>query len=319
MLLPLIIALISEFMAWVAYSETIPSIQNVNYKSAFAYIMNYPAIVVGENYQEACGQLETFGYVWKLVPTTNSNPACYSPINSIMMGADTWYCANGTLAYYNVPWWDCTEFNTCQTPAWTLSPDGRHCTRPNPSCAATPETVSEYQLLAAIVYGEASVNSSFEEKAAIANAVIRKRDALGFATINELIAYRPSYSSAVKQRNLRYRLALCSQVNIEYPDVDAAVKNALDPNGIDYANGGCYWDGRDLRILGSKHLHYKNGYLFTDPIHNIFSIENTPPKNAQGERGRYNYTYESTAGYGYTVFWKLTEEFMKAQGVKQCH
>jgi len=135
------------------------------------------------------------GYKWETISTTNANPACYSPTNRIIIGADTWYCANGTLAYYNVPWWTCREFNTCPTPAWTLSSDGDHCSIPNPSCPATSSTVSEPQLLAAIVYGEASVNSTFEEKAAIANAIIRKRNAMGFATVNELIVKRRYYSA----------------------------------------------------------------------------------------------------------------------------
>ena len=45
------------------------------------------------------------------------------------------------------------------------------------------------------------------------------------------------------------------------------------------------------------------GYIFTDPEHDVLSIGDTPPMNIQGDRAVYNYTYKSTAGYGSTVFW----------------
>ena len=38
-------------------------------------------------------------------------------------------------------------------------------------------------------------------------------------------------------------------VQTEYPEIYHAVSNALDPNGIDYANGGCFWDGNDLDVV----------------------------------------------------------------------
>ncbi|HHL3492513.1 TPA: hypothetical protein ACQ53F_001346 [Legionella pneumophila] len=158
----------------------------------------------------------------------------------------------------------------------------------------------------------------FEEKAAIANAVIRFRDSYHYKSVNQLIA-KPDYSSAVKNRVIRYRLVMCSDVEIEYPEVYKAVSNALDPNGIDYANGGCFWDGKDLFTKGQKQIHYKLGYKFTNPQHDVFSIGDSDPARLEGEYGSYDYTYQSTAGYGETVFWKLTEEFLTAQKGKQCH
>lgn len=86
----------------------------------------------------------------------------------MLVGADTWRCADGTIAYYNVPWWYCVDFYTCPNSTWTLTSDHMHCTRSITTCSATPSASSEIQLIAAIVYGEASVNGSFEEKAAIA-------------------------------------------------------------------------------------------------------------------------------------------------------
>ena len=296
-------------------AETIPSIGVVNYKNDLAYLINGPVTVVGSNYEEACSKLAAYGYVWKIIPSKNVNPQCYSPYDNVLLGADTWYCADGSLAYYNVPWWLCSaSFNTCPNPTWTLSSDGLSCSRPSSSCSETPATVSELKLLAALVYGEASVNSGFEEKAAIANSVIRFRNSYGFTTVNQLIAKKPYYSAAVHDKVIRYRLVMCSDVATEYPELYEAVSNALDPNGVDYANGGCFWDGNDLAIKGSKHKHYKKGYMFTDPLHDVFSIGNSAPSGDSD----YDYTYESTAGYGQTVFWKYTQDFMDAEGVKQC-
>jgi hypothetical protein len=236
----------------------------------------------------------------------------------MLLGADTWYCANGGLAYYNVPWWSCNVFHACPNATWILTSDELNCTRPKQTCSAMPSSVSEIKLLAAIVYGEASVNSTFEEKAAIANSVIRFRDSYHYKSVNQLIARKPDYSSAVKNRVIRYRLVMCSDVEIEYPEVYTAVSNALNPNGIDYANGGCFWDGYDLVTLGTKQSHYIKGYKFTSPLHDVLSVGNSQPAKKQGAKGSYDYTYESTAGSGKTVIWKYTQEFMNANGVKQC-
>ena len=112
---------------------------------------------------------------------------------------------------------------------------------------------------------------------------------------------------------------MCSDVSIEYPQLYNAVMNALDPDGIDYANGACFWDRIDLLTDGTKQKHYKFGYTFTDPLHVVLAVGDSEPANITGRYGTYDYTYESTAGYGQTVFWKLTNEFLKAQRGKQCH
>jgi hypothetical protein len=70
--------------------------------------------------------------------------------------------------------------------------------------------------------------------------------------------------------------------------------------------------------LGAKQPHYLKGYKFTNPLHDVLSIGDSEPTNKHGANGAYDYTYESTAGYGETVFWKYTKEFMDAKGVKQC-
>lgn len=235
-------------------AETIPSIPIINYKNDLAYIIVAgPEVVHGFNYEDACSKLASYGYTWKIVPHKSADPACYSPSDNVLMGANTWYCADSTLAYYNTPWWLCSEtFHTCPNRTWKLSIDDLSCSRPNLTCSETPATVSEEKLLAAIVYGEASVNSTFEEKAAIANAVIRFRDSNKFDSVNTLVEKRPYYSAAVHNKVERYRLVMCSNVEIEYPELYNAVLNALEPEGVDFANGGCFWDGYDLKTLGEK-------------------------------------------------------------------
>lgn len=310
---------IGMLLKCLVYGETIVSTPMNNYKSDLAYLINWDSQTqIRSSYKETCQAFPEL--YWGFIPAKNENEACYSPSrNNMVLGTDTWYCANGTIAYYNSPYWMCNNFYVCPDPTWTLSEDNMYCSRDITMCDAKPSTVSEAQLLAAIVYGEASVNSPFEEKAAIANAVIRKRDAYHYASVNELIAKHPGYSAAVSQQNARFRIIMCSNVEKEYPDLYIATQNALDPNGIDYANGGCYWDGYDLKSKGKAHLHYPMGYLFTNPSHNVLHIDSTPPMNIEGDVGRYNYTYQSTAGYGLTVFWKYTQEFISAQRVKQCH
>lgn len=269
-----------------------------------------------DEFTKQSSDLASYGYTWEILPHKSADPACYSPTTHPLRGADTWYCADGTLSYYNTPWFLCSAtFNTCSNPSWTLTPDGLNCTKSIIGCHETPETVSEITLLAAIVYGESSTISSYEEKAAIANVVVRKGKSYGFTTVNEyILSKRGKQIRATKGKNERYNTAMCSNVEIEHPLEYQAALNALDEQGVDYANGGCYWDGYDLKTEGSGHLHYEWGYLITNPSHNVLNISSTDPHS-----GAYPYTLESTAGFGNTIFFKLTNAYMSATGVKQCH
>lgn len=101
------------------------------------------------------------------------------------------------------------------------------------------------------MYAEASINAPYEEQAAIANVLVKKRNSyvdkdgnLKFTTVNQLMARYPDISYAYADEIDRYKIALCANIEIEYPQLYAAVQNALDPEGIDYTNGGCYWDGK---------------------------------------------------------------------------
>ncbi|KTD49112.1 hypothetical protein Lrub_1463 [Legionella rubrilucens] len=175
-----------------------------------------------------------------LVEGIDGDPACYSATYNVLMGADTWFCADGSLAYYNIPWWSCSAFRACPNTTWMLSSDGLTCIKPTTNCTETPATVSEVKLIAAIVHGEASVNSTYEEKAAIANALVRKSKAYGYSTVNDFIANRKKQVSSTNPPNLRVKQVLCSNLEMDFSVLNEIALNALDPDGIDYANGGCF-------------------------------------------------------------------------------
>jgi hypothetical protein len=166
----------------------------------------------------------------------------------------------------------------------------------------------------------------------MATVVLRKRDALGYSTVQALYEDLPGSYYGVGNRNTRFLNILCideENIENEYPQLYEAVNNAYDPNGIDYSNGACYWDGYDLATGGVEHPHYKlYGYIFTDPSHNLWPslISTTPPKNRKGDKTYpgglpiyYDWVFESTAAYGQTIFFKLNSEYVNAiWGAKQC-
>lgn len=155
--------------------------------------------------------------------------------------------------------------------------------------------------------------------AAIANATVRRRNAGHFKTVNQLVRKFTKFSAAVYDNNARFRLVMCSSLESKYSMAYEAARNALDQNGIDYSNGGCFWDGTDIKTMKDKHYRYLSGFKFTKIEHNIFSILEPPLRHKLSINGVYDYSYESTAAYGSTIFWKYSENYMKATGVSQCH
>jgi hypothetical protein len=84
----------------------------------------------------------------------------------------------------------------------------------------------------------------------------------------------------------------------------------------------------DLKTNYAAHPKVVKGIRFTKPEHDIFKVgekkltevvEYWRDKNGNKttERGRYSYTYESTAAWGSTVFWRFTPEYLKATGGKE--
>lgn len=301
-------------------SEYTPSIEILNYQSDLAYIITAgPEVVVAKDYKSACQHLTGWGYTWKILPHKSADPACYSATSNVLRGADTWWCADGSLAYYNIPWWYCPAFRACPNLTWSLSEDKLTCIKPTTSCTtkALDVNLSEVQLIAAIAYAEGSPNGTYEEKAAIANALVRRSKNYGYASVNDYLRAKRGHISSINDKNVRLKEVLCStNLEYDYPLLYEIAMNALDPNGIDYSNGACFWDGIDLKTDGTEHNHFDWGYKFTNPSHDVFNVGDTPPQNEI--HPAYDFTYESTAGYGKTVFWKYTDEYLTATGRSEC-
>lgn len=81
---------------------------------------------------------------------------------------------------------------------------------------------------------------------------------------------------------------MCSDTETDFENAYNAARNAID-QGIDYANGGCFWDGYDLKTSDSKHYKYRYGFQFSKPEHNIFSVVQPPPKGKRTTTGMYDY------------------------------
>ena len=101
---------------------------------------------------------------------------------------------------------------------------------------------------------------------------------------------------------------------------------------VDSSNGAYFWDGRDIAITDRNdrlyNRHRDQGLFYTKPAHaihhtgnllfpDIISYDKLENGKQGGFRGKYNYTFDSTAAYGDTVFWKYNPDFMSAKGNKE--
>lgn len=292
-------------------AETIPAIMTTNTKIDTAYTLNSNPSIMEKTWQGVCDAIglpptDVPGGMWCV--NHSGNPV-------YVQGGDI--CADGS---FKVP----MDFGWCEAPvvscpnfSWTLSEDKKTCSRLDFSCIIKPDEVSEEKLLAAIAYGESSVMDNYEEMAGIAYATIRRRDAAKMPSVQTLIKKYPSFSFVVSDGNPRYRKLMCSDTETNFENAYNAARNAID-KGIDYANGGCFWDGYDLKTSGSKHYKYRHGFQFSNPEHNIFSVDQPSPKGKKTKMGMYDHEYDSVAAHGKTIFWILNKEFLKARGKKQC-
>lgn len=325
----LIFSLVFLFVITVSktYCETTKPSLKFSYPVQAIYLILHPYkvgdISWGHSYEHACRMLGD-EFFWGIIPTTNEFPACYT-IRSyqIVIGTDTWFCADGSISYFNIPAYYCPDIATCPDASWTLSADKSICTRKDLPCVPDPANVSEEQLLAAIVYGESHWSNVYEEMAAIASATVRTKEIRRYKTVNELILKRPTFSYAtahadnVKKKNQRYYNVMCS-VNSKGIDLAyKAAQNALS-HGVDYSNGACFWDGLDLKVNGTKAFRYTQSFKISNKEHNVLSVIEPPIFEKKGPNKRfYHFKYVSTAGVGKTIFWKLSDEFIAAGGI-QC-
>lgn len=293
------------------YAETIPAMMIINSKMDEAYTLNDNRSIMETTWQGVCEALglpptDVPGGMWCVTPSGN-------PV--YVQGGEI--CADGSFQTSFDPGWCKTPLASCPNFSWTLSEDKKTCSRPDFSCWINVNDVSEEKLLAGIAYGESSIKNSYEEMAGIASATLRRRDAARQQTVNSLVNKYKKFTYVIIDGNERFRKIMCAADENGYKLAYKAARNALE-GGEDFSNGGCFWDGYDLKTSGSHHPKYISGFKFTDPEHNIFSTNEPPPRKRKTNNGSYDYSYDSTAAHGGSIFWKYNNNFIKAKGVRQC-
>jgi hypothetical protein len=194
----------------------------------------------------------------------------------------------------------------------------------------------EIQLLAAIAYGEASVNDDPEEVLGIAYAVSNRARAWG-KTISGVLKSDPNYTYAANGTCTRFNLLMASspaKINHSPPmrtAVNAAI-NALNKKGHDPSSDAYWWDGLDLKEKRQGNPRISRGFKYGAQEHNIYQMEpiikmviaywTVTDKKTKlpvdgSERGRFDTVYISTSARGQTIFWRYNPNFVKATGAKE--
>ncbi len=208
-------------------------------------------------------------------------------------------------------------------------------TDPPPAVASPkppPAIDDDTRILAATVYGEGSTANVFEEMAAIANVLVRQQKARGYVSISAFIRADRTFAFAAHDGSARFGKLMAAKDEDIARDtgMDAAVKgarNALSPSPVDHSNGAYFWDGLDIKTDYARHPKVLGGIHITDPAHNVVGIKDNVVEgenwlldakgNKTRSRGKWQYKYESTAGFGATIFWKYNPAFVKASGNRE--
>lgn len=196
----------------------------------------------------------------------------------------------------------------------------------------------EMRMLAAMAYGEGSTADNLQEIYALASVLRRQQLARGYTSIKEFGSKDKSFSFVTSDGNQRYStLMKATQAQIaKDPGMSIAVKAAENAcaGGVDYSNGAFFWDGADIKKNYSTHFKVKHGIKFTDTAHNIYDIkESTIPtqslykttkKKVNGKVvteqtliDSTDHTYDSTAAYGGTIFWKQSPHYLNVTKSKE--
>jgi len=179
---------------------------------------------------------------------------------------------------------------------------------------------TDFEMIAATLYAEASIKNSAEECAAIYD-VIENRSNVSGKSINEIIKSTGIYGYGSKNYNIALSEGKGYNAN-EYSTSrhNAARKGAmmgiLNPNNkLDYSQGAYYWQGSDFanHTKGSHAYErfYKVGFKFTNTNHDIWNLGDIKSGNTN-----WDYKYQSTGAVGKTTFMKLTNEWIKANNYR---
>jgi RHS repeat-associated protein len=193
--------------------------------------------------------------------------------------------------------------------------------------------IDDFHLVSSAAYAEGS--NVFKEFAAIAWTIQNYKTASG-KEYSEILNSSNPYSSAFRDGNKRLKNYNNTEINSKTSLMKKAISGAIHmfSGGEDFSNGALYWDGPDFDYNNKNHFKAKKGVKFTKECHNIYGCDNTfsgsggkrdPFRPAYIERkwvpsgtyrGHYYHVYESTAAHGKTMFWKLTDDYKKAEGVR---
>jgi hypothetical protein len=195
----------------------------------------------------------------------------------------------------------------------------------------------EVRLLAAVSYGEASIDDDSEEVLGIAYAVANRARAWGGKKISDLLKADRNYTYAANGTNARFNLLMATSpkaINKSLPmraAINSAI-NALNSKGHDPSNGAYWWDGIDLKLKKQVNPRIAYGFKYGAQEHNIFEMQpiikiviihwrvinkRTGETVDGAERGRYDSIYVSTAARGKTIFWRYNPAYVKATGAKE--
>jgi hypothetical protein len=205
--------------------------------------------------------------------------------------------------------------------------------------AAAQPLDAQTRLLAAMAYGESSLQDNTDEMMAIASVLVRQRDARGYSDMATFTRNDSTFSFVVSDGNARYSALMKAKDDkiAKTPGMQAAIsaaRNAL-AGGPDKSNGAYFWDGADIKTNYAHHFKVKQGIKITDPSHNIYNIQDsthlvilyktTKIKNKKThqvtvkkeEVGRYDHIYDSTSAYGGTIFWKFSQDYLDVTHAKE--
>lgn len=305
--LPLLIASIN-----IGNAETISAYKIKMYTLGHAFTFNDDRTIMENTWQEAC-----IARHLKITKLPNAS-YCVSDSGQAVYPQGGDLCADGSFKIPIDFGWCNEVISECPNSTWELSIDKNTCSRPDDACWKDIDNTSEIKLLAAIAYGESHWSNVYEEMAGIASAVVRRRDAAHLETTTDLVKKNDTFSYVVYNGNERFIKLMCGDEKNFKKAYEAAL-NALN-YGEDYSEGGCFWDGYDLKTSGNNHYKYRSGFKYSDPSHNIFSTPEPPLAKRKGhKKGFYYTTYLSTTTQGRTIFWKLDKQFLKANGAVQCN
>lgn len=160
-------------------------------------------------------------------------------------------------------------------------------------------TSREFNLLAQTLYAESS--GSFLESWGIVNVLKNRAANQGNSLMDQLSDESPYGVYGVRKTDngsqsgykYSYSNETGSDADVKRNNIHRAIAHAIYSK-TDLTNGGTHWDGVDFKSGGGHKARYLQGYLFTNPSHDLFNQGNY---KVNGQ-----YKFQSTSAIGNTTF-----------------